>query len=132
MPVKHVISLHKITKSKYFTRTGKFPDIYEIIATPSILSLGARVSRGGVVDGSGANARRSNELNGGKLPTCPWERGDTATFETMANSAVHDRVNLLRLVTRLEDDVANRQSWGSSGMSARVKATNASLVSQMP
>lgn len=47
----------------------------------------------------------------------------------MANSsAVHDRVNLLRLVTRLEDDVANRQSWGPSGLSAWVKASNAAQV----
>lgn len=47
----------------------------------------------------------------------------------MANSrVVHDQVNLLRLVTRLEDDVANRQKWGSSGLSAWVKASNTAQV----
>jgi len=37
---------------------------------------------------------------------------------------VHDRVNLLRLVTRLEDEVERRQTWGSAGISAWVKASN--------
>jgi hypothetical protein len=41
---------------------------------------------------------------------------------------VHDRVNLLRLVTRLEDEVERRQTWGSAGISAWVKAFNAAQV----
>lgn len=49
--------------------------------------------------------------------------------QTMANSrVVHDQVNLLRLVTRLEDDVANREKWGSSGLSAWVKVSNTAQV----
>lgn len=48
---------------------------------------------------------------------------------TMSNTQIlHDRVNLIRLVSRLEEDVANRQDWGSSGLSAWVKATNAAQV----
>ena len=41
---------------------------------------------------------------------------------------VHDRVNLLRLVTRLEDEVERRQTWGSAGISAWVKASNVAQV----
>jgi hypothetical protein len=41
---------------------------------------------------------------------------------------VHNRVNLLRLVTRLEDEVERRQAWGSGGISAWVKASNVAQV----
>lgn len=42
---------------------------------------------------------------------------------------IHDRVNLLRLVTRLEDDVRDRNSkWGKEGLQAWVKASTAQQV----
>ena len=54
---------------------------------------------------------------------------DSQPTELMASTqSVHDRVNLLRMVTRLEDEVERRQTWGSTGISAWVKASNVAQV----